>query len=343
MIPGRRSLAFAIALAAASGLPAAKAEDFYKGKTIRLVVGSSEGSGVDILARIVTRHLGNHIPGKPTVIAQNMAAPESIAGANYIFNIAAPDGLTIGTGSSGLLSRAISQPNIRFDLGKFTWIANLYSATVLFWMRTDFPCQTFTALARCPQTLKFGATARGSTGYGLVPELVKDAFGLKMDIIYGYRSGAINIAVERDEIHASGGDLIGFMGGRPRQLMQEGKVKILLQVAGDREPELEKLKVPWVMDVVPPSHKNLFMMVNPMIDLARPYFAPPKVPPDRAKILQAAFASLAKDPAFRAETKKVARIEPTHLPGPKMDDAIRQILTQPKEVKDRVIGLLKGK
>jgi hypothetical protein len=97
------------------------------------------------------------------------------------------------------------------------------------------------------------------------------------------------------------------------------------------------------MDVVPPSHKNLFMMVNPMIDLARPYFAPPKVPPDRAKILQAAFASLAKDPAFRAETKKVARIEPTHLPGPKMDDAIRQILTQPKEVKDRVIGLLKGK
>ncbi|MGH6767776.1 MAG: Bug family tripartite tricarboxylate transporter substrate binding protein [Xanthobacteraceae bacterium] len=343
MTLGRCALALAAVVAAIFVPAAAKADDFYKGKTIRLIVGSSEGSGVDILARIAARHLGNHIPGKPNIIAQNMAAPESIAGANYIFNIAAPDGLTIGTGSSGLLSRAISQPNIRFDLGKFTWIANLYSATVLFWMRTDFPCQTFAALARCPQTLKFGATARGSTGYGLVPELVKDAFGLNMDLIYGYRSSAINVAVERGEIHASGGDLIGFMGGRPRQLMQEGKVKILLQVAGDRDPELDKLKVPWVMDVVPATHKKLFMMVNPIIDLARPYFAPPNVPPERAKILQAAFASLAKDPAFRAETKRVARIEPTHLPGPKMDAAIKQILTQPKEVKDKVIGLLKGK
>src|SRR6201991_3304192 len=164
----------------------AKADDFYKDKTVRLVVGSGEGSGVDILGRIVARHLSNHIPGKPTVIVQNIPAPESIAGANYVFNIAAPDGLTIGTGSSGLLSRAISQPNIRFDLGKFTWIANLYSATVIFWMRTDFPCQTFEAISRCPQTMKFGATARGSTGFGLVPELLKEAFGLNMDIIYGY-------------------------------------------------------------------------------------------------------------------------------------------------------------
>jgi tripartite-type tricarboxylate transporter receptor subunit TctC len=339
---GRCALVSAVCLAAAFGpSAAANADDFYKGKTIRLIVGSGEGSGVDILGRLVARHLPNHIPGKPAVIAQNMAAPESIAAANYVFNIAAPDGLTIGTGSSGLLSRAISQPNIRFDLGKFTWIANLYSATVLFWIRTDFPCQTFAALARCPQALKFGATARGSTGYGLVPELVKDAFALNMDIIYGYRGNAINIAVERGEIHASGGDLIGFMGGRPRQLMQEGKVKILLQVAGDRNPELDK--VPWVMDVVPDTHRKLFMMVNPIIDLARPYFAPPNVPPERAKILQAAFAGLAGDPAFRAETKRVARIEPAHLPGPKMDAAIRQILTQPKEVKDRVIGLLRGK
>jgi tripartite-type tricarboxylate transporter receptor subunit TctC len=339
-----RALAFAAGLAAAAGLSvAAKADDFYKGKTIRLIVGSGEASGVDILGRAVARHLANHIPGKPTVIVQNMPAPESIAAANYVFNVAEPDGLTIGAGSSGLLSRAISQPNIRFDLGKFTWVANLYSATVVFWMRTDFPCQTFAAIARCAQPLKFGATARGSTGYGLVPELVKDAFGLNMDIIYGYRGNAINIALERNEIHASGGDLIGFMGGRPRQLMEEGKVKILLQVAGQRDPGLDKLKVPWVMDVVPETHKKLFMMVNPIIDLARPYFAPPNIPKDRAKILQTAFGTLAKDPAFRAEVNKVAKIEPTHVPGPEMDAAIKQILTQPKDVNDRVISLLKGK
>ena len=258
---GTRALAsavgWAVCLVTAFGLSAAaQADDFYKDKTVRLVVGSGEGSGVDILGRIVARHLPNHIPGKPTVIVQNIPAPESIAGANYVYNIAAPDGLTIGTGSSGLLSRAISQPNIRFDLGKFTWIANLYSATVVFWMRTDFPCQTFEAISRCPQTMKFGATARGSTGFGLVPELLKDAFGLNMDIIYGYRNADLNIAVERGEVHASGGDLIGFMGARPFQLLQEGKVKIALQVAGRRDPELDKLNVPWSMDVVPEKHKQ---------------------------------------------------------------------------------------
>ena len=341
---GTRALAWTVGWVAAFGLSAAaNADDFYKDKTLRLVVGSGEGSGVDILGRIVGRHLPNHIPGKPTVIVQNIPAPELIAGANYVYNIAAPDGLTIGTGSSGLLSRAISQPNIRFDLGKFTWIANLYSATVVFWMRTDFPCQTFEAISRCPQTMKFGATARGSTGFGLVPELLKEAFGLNMDIIYGYRNADLNIAVERGEVHASGGDLIGFMGARPFQLLQEGKVKVALQVAGRRDPELDKLKVPWSMDVIPDKHKNLFMMVNPIIDLARPFFAHPNVPAERARILRTAFGSLAKDPAFRAETNRVAKIEPTYVPGAEMDAAIKQILTQPKEVSDRVIALLSGK
>ena len=95
--------------------------------------------------------------------------------------------------------------------------------------------------------------------------------------------------------------------------------------------------------IVPEKHKRLFIMVNPIIDLARPYFAPPNVPPGRTAILQAAFGSLAKDPAFRAETQRVAKIEPAYIPGPEMDSAIRHILTQPKEVSDRVIGLLSGK
>lgn len=339
---GKRALAWALAIV--FGLSAqAKADDFYKGKVIRLVVGSGEASGVDILARVAARHLPNHIPGHPTIVVQNIPAPESIAAANHVYNIAEPDGLTIGAGSSGLLSRAISQPNIHFDLSKFTWIANIYSATVIFWMRTDFPCQTFEAISRCPETLKFGATARGSTGFGLVPELLKDAFNLNMDIVYGYRNNAINLAVERGEVHASGGDLIGFMGSRPRQLMEEGKVKILLQVAGRRNPDLDKLNVPWSMDVVPEQHKKLFMMVNPILDLARPYFAPPNVPPARAKLLQDAFANLVTDPNFRAEVKRVAAIEPSLVPGPDMDVAIKQVVNQPKEVSDRVIGLLRGK
>lgn len=339
-----RHLAFwTIASAAACVAVGASAEDFYKGKTVKLIIGSGEASGVDILGRVAARHLTKHIPGQPTIVAQNMPAPESIAAANHIYNIAEPDGLTLGAGSSGLFSRAISQPNIRFDLSKFTWIANIYSATVIFWMRTDFPCQTFEQMRNCPEPIKFGATARGSTGYGLVPEILKDALGLKMDIIYGYRNAQVDLAVERNEVQASGGDLIGFMGSRPRQLMEEGKVKILLQVAGRKNPELDKYKVAWSMDVVPESHKPLFKMLNPILDLARPYFAPPNVPADRTKILREAFGKLVEDQDFRADMKKVARISPSYVAGAEMAANIKEMLDQPPEVKDKVIRLLQGK
>ncbi|HTI87997.1 MAG TPA: hypothetical protein VL966_15435 [Alphaproteobacteria bacterium] len=327
-----------MAVGAAQAQPAA---DFYKGKTLRLIVGSGEASGVDVLGRIVGRHLADFIPGKPTVIVNNMAQPESIAAANHVYNVAEKDGLTIGAGSAGLFSRAISQPNIRFDLDKMTWIANLYNATVIFWMRTDFPCQTIEALKSCKQPLKFGATARGSTGYGLVPELIKDAFGLNVDIIYGYKDSAINLAIEQNEIQASGGDLIGFMSGRPLQFMNEGKVKILLQVAGRKSPELEQYHVPWVMDVIPPERKDLFAMVNPIIDMARPYYAPPGIPADRAKALRDAFAKMAKDKGFNEEVTRVARIHATHLGGEQMTPAIHAMLNQPPEVKNKVIGLLR--
>ena len=318
----------------------ANAADFYKGKTVRLIIGSGEGSGVDILGRITARHLGKQIPGNPTVISQNMAQPESIGAANHVYNVAEKDGTYIGAGSSGLFSRAISQPNIRFDLGKMTWIANLYNATVIYWMRTDFPCQTIEQLAKCPQPIKFAATARGSTGYGLVPELLKEALGLKMDIIYGYKGSDTDLAVERGEAHASGGDLIGFLGGSGKRLMEEGKVKILFQVAGQKSPALEPYNVPWIMDVLPEDRKNLFMMLNPILDLARPYYAAPGIPAERAAALREAFAKLANDADFKAEVKKVASIETSLVRGEDMQNAIRTMLDQPPEVKDKIISLL---
>ncbi len=332
--------ALAAAGAALWGAPQASAQDIYKGKTVKVIVGSAEGSGVDILGRVVVRHLSKHIPGNPTVIANNMAQPQSIAAANYVVNVAKPDGMTIGSGSAGLFSRAISQPNIRFSLDKLTWLANLYGATVLFWMRSDFPCQTIEALKTCPQRLKFAATARGSTGYGLAPEILKESLGLKMDIIYGYKSSSIPLAIEQGEAHASGGDLIGFFGGRPKQMLDQGKLKVLVQVAGKKAPQLDPYKTTWIMDVVPASHKGLFSMVNPMIDMARPFFAAPNTPADRTAILRKAFGDLAKDKAFQDEVRKAASIDVDYVPGAEMNDAIKAMLDQPEDVKNRVIALL---
>ncbi len=333
----------ALTSALAGFATAAAAQDaagFYKGKNVRLIIGSGEGSGVDILARITARHLGKQIPGNPTIVAQNMAQQESIGSANHVYNVAEKDGTFIGAGSSGLFSRAISQPNIRFDLGKMNWVANLYNATVIYWMRTDFPCQTIEQIAKCPQPIKFAATARGSTGYGLVPELLKEALGLKMDIIYGYKGSDTDIAVERGEAHASGGDLIGFLGGSGKRLMEEGKVKILVQVAGKKSPALEPYNVPWVMDVLPAERKNLFLMLNPILDLARPYYAAPGIPAERVAALREAFAKLANDAEFKAEVKKAASIETSFVHGADMQQAIQTMLDQPPEVKDKIISLL---
>ncbi|MDH3242123.1 MAG: tripartite tricarboxylate transporter substrate-binding protein [Alphaproteobacteria bacterium] len=337
--------ALAVALTVLLPLGQAQAEvgDFYKGKTIKLVIASGEGGGVDLLGRAVARHLGKHIRGNPSFIVNNIPQPSAIGGASFVYNVAKPDGLTIGGASAGLFSRAVTRPNIKFKLDRFTWLGNLYKATVLFWMRTDFPCQTLEALKTCPQRLKFGGTSRGSTGYGLVPALIKDALGLNMDMIVGYKNTAIVLALEQGEIDASGGDIIGFFGGRPYALMKEGKVKILAQVAGSKADELKPFNVPWIMDVVPASHKPLFEMVNPWIDMARPYFAPPGVPADRAKHLQDAFKKLAKDQAFTGEVKKAARIDITLVPGDEMLTKIQAMLKLPPEVKEKITNLVRKK
>lgn len=341
----RRCAAWAFALAALIPLAGAHADvgNFYKGKTIKLIVASGEGGGVDLLGRAVARHLGKHIKGHPHFIVNNIPQPSAIGGASFVYNVAKPDGLTIGGASAGLFSRAVTRPNIKFKLDKFTWLGNLYKATVIFWIRTDFPCQTFEALKTCPQRLKFGGTSRGSTGYGLVPALIKDALGLNMDMIVGYKNTAIVMALEQNEVQASGGDLIGFFSGRPFEMMKKGKVKILAQVAGSKAPELAPYHVPWIMDIIPASYKPLFNMVNPWIDMARPYYAPPGVPADRAKELQNAFKKLAKDKAFTTEVKKAARIDISLVPGDEMLANIKAMLDLPPKVKEKITDLVRKK
>ena len=321
---------------------AVDAADFYEGKTIKLVVASGAGSGVDILGRLVARHLRKHIPGEPLIIVQNIPKPTAVGGANYVYNVAKPDGLTIGGASAGLFSRSLSHPGVRFDLNKFTWLANMYNATVILWARTDFPCPTLEQLAKCQKTLQFGATSKGSTGYGLVPELVKEALGLNMKITYGYVSREIPAAVARGELDASGGDLIGFFGGPTLSMMKEGKVRILLQVASDKSPVLASYNVPWVMDVISEKYQKLFSMINPIIDLARPYYAPPGIPEESKEILREAFRRLGSDEEFKAEVKRAARTEVSVIVGEKMIKAIKQMLDQPPEIKDKIIQLLKG-
>ena len=331
-------------LSGASAAGKADAEKFYTGKSIKLIVGSSAGSGVDVLARVAARHITRYMPGKPSIVIQNIPKPNSIGAANHIYNKSRADGLTIGSGSAGLFSRAISQPNIRFDLKKMTWLANLYDATAIFWMRTDFPCQTIKALQTCSKRLNFGSTARGSTGYALIPELLKDALGLNLDIVYGYKSSNLALVVERGEADASGGDIIGFFSGRGKQLMDEGKVKILVQVAGKKSPALAKYNVPWVMDVLPKEKQGVFSMVNPILDLARPYYTRPGVPAERVAYLREAFAKVAQDAKFKSEMKKVAGIDISLVRGEDMLTKINQMLNQPSSVRKKVIGLLqKGK
>lgn len=338
------ALALCLTLSPSLSAAASSAAPYYEGKTIRLISATAAGGGVDILARLVARHITKHIPGNPLIIIQNIPRPTAVGGANYVYNIAKRDGLTFGAASAGLFSRSLSgsHPGVHFDLQKFTWLANMHNATVIFWMRTDFPCQTLEALKRCPKPLQFGATSRGSTGYGLVPELIKEALGLNMEIIYGYLSRDIPGAVERGEIDASGGSVQGFFGGPSREMMKKGQVRILFQVGARKSPVLESYDVPWVMDLLEPKYTKLFTMINPIIDLARPYFAPPAIPENTKQILQEAFRRLAKDADFRAEVKRATRTEPNVMVGVEVVEAMQQMFDQPPEVKDRVMDLLKG-
>jgi tripartite-type tricarboxylate transporter receptor subunit TctC len=171
---------------------------FYQGKTISIIVGYQAGDGYDIWSRLLAAHMGKHIPGNPGMIAQNMPGAGSMIAANHIFNVAKPDGLSLGSiGPSLYLDQLVGKKEVHFDWAKFGWVGSTENTPWLFYMNSNTPYKSMDDVRKAKEAPKCSATSTGTSGH-FIPKLLEEALGAKFNVVMGYQGGAEqDLAFER--------------------------------------------------------------------------------------------------------------------------------------------------
>ena len=338
----KRRAAIALAWASMAMVLPAQADavaNFYRDKTVNLVVGYGPGGGYDVYARLVGRHLGRHIPGKPNVVVQNMPGAGSLRSVNWLYNVAPKDGTALAhfARNMPLMGMLGTNPNAQFDARKFTWLGSSSSfeddAYILI-VRTDIPVKTIDD-ARKPggEPLVLGGTAEGATGND-VPIILRDTIGLNVKQVVGYPdSGALYLAMERGEVHGRTTDLSSVRTIKPEWLKPDSGYKVLVQFArATRHPMFPN--VPTARELARNNNaRALIELAELPYKLSRPFAAPPGVPAERAKALQRAFAATHKDEAFLAEARKL-RIDISPVTADEVVSSLKTIADAPPPLLD---------
>lgn len=317
-------------------LSAQGVEDFYRDRSIDMVVGGGSGGGVDIFARLVAKHLAAYIPGGPSIVARNMPAAGGIAGVSYLFNRSPRDGSALGTMARGpLLEPLIGTNEAQFDPTKFGWIGSVSKEVSICaaWHTTSF--KTIDDAKQREMTV---AGTGGSSETDTFPVMLNQIIGTKFHLIRGYRGTQDTLlAIERGEVDGRcGWGLSSIMATNP-DWMTGRKITVLLQMALEGHPTLKG--VPVVTDLVDRSEDiqllRLFLGTQAM---ARPFFTTPEVPNERLRALRTAFSDMTKDTTFIAEAHKLnVEVEPTT--GETIESILREIYASPADVIARAKAL----
>jgi tripartite-type tricarboxylate transporter receptor subunit TctC len=328
------SLALAVVPAKADAV-----SDFYKGKTVTVIVGYGTGGGYDVFARLLARHLGKYIPGNPSVIVQNMPGAGSMRAVNALYNTAPKDGTAIGMFGRDMPLIAIlgTNPGVQFDPRKFVWLgssSDFSNDAYILLVRKDGPVQSIED-ARRPdsQPITLGVTGEGSTGTD-IPILLRDTLGFKFKLVSGYPdNGAIFLALERNEVNGRTVDLSSVTSLKPEWLKPDSNMRVLVQLArATRHPMFPD--VPTARELAKDEKaKTLIELAEQSYILSRPFAAPPGVPEDRARALQEAFMAVHKDPEYLADAAKI-RVEVSPVNHEAVMKAINKIADAPPDLLD---------
>jgi tripartite-type tricarboxylate transporter receptor subunit TctC len=302
-------------------------EDFYKGKTVSLLIGYSVGGGYDAYARLLARHLGKHIPGSPSVVPQNMTGAGSLKAANYVYSVAPKDGSVIGTfsrsmGIAPLIDKA------EFDSTKFTWLGSVTDEVSLCVARHDAPVKTFSELLVAPAT--FGAEGAGSDP-NIFASFYRNVLGAKIKVVTGYPgTNEIQLAVERGEVDGLCGLSWSTLKGRYPHWLKDKRANILVQAGIKKQPELPDVPAASELAKHPDQTQVLKLLLIGQA-MARPFAAPPGIPADRRAALIAAFERTTADPDFLAEAERL-NFEVNPVSANKLDALLAEAYATPKDV-----------
>jgi tripartite-type tricarboxylate transporter receptor subunit TctC len=309
-------------------------ESFFRGRTVSITVGSSAGGGYDTYGRLVARHIGKHIPGRPTVVVQNMPGAGSNRAAGYIFTVAPKDGTAIGAIFPGsILQPLLGDTAVQHEPSKFNYLGSANSDVYHCFARTDAPARTFRdALQR---EIILGASNEGGTTRDLAA-MMNNLAGSKFRIVTGYAgSKEIGLAVERSEVHgACGIGWTGFTTLYPHWF-EKKLVTVTLQLSMRGHPELNAMGVPLATEFarMTEDRKAMELVLSQGL-FGRPFVLPPAVPQDRVAALRSAFTAAMNDPALITDARK-ANLDLEPMPGTDLQALVTSLYALPQAVVDR--------
>ena len=319
--------AAAMMLALSHAAEAAAPTEFYKGRTISVIIGYSAGGGYDLYARVLAQHLGKHIPGNPTVIPQNMPGAGSIKAANYVFSVAPKDGTVIGTFARGMAGAAlIGQAN--FDARKFTWLGSVTKDVTLCISWNTSPIKNWNDA----MTKQFTAGGEGPAGDpDIFAKLYKNVFGAKIRLATGFPGTTdITLAMQRHEVDGLCGISWSTVKSRYGDWVRDKKINILIQAAPNKAPDLPDVPLASALAKTTEQRQMLDFAVASEV-LARPFVAPPGIPEERKALLRAGFNATLRDPAFLADARKTM-IDIDPVSGPEAEAVVASLYALPKDV-----------
>lgn len=347
-----KSAALALVAGIAVTATAFAADDvasFYSGKRLKMIAAAGVGGGYDMYARLLARHLPDHIPGHPTIIVQNMAGAGGIVGANFLFNATQKDGTTIGAlQRESALVQIMGKSGPKFRSEQFNWLGSLANEAGVCAFRTATGIKSFDDVFA--RTFSVGSTGENTTEY--FPALFNNLLGARFNLVRGYPSTSnVHIALERGELDGvcQSWSSLKELG---RAALKAGEMKPMLQVSLKPDPEMDKLGVPMVDKYIDADHlahgrtvadvKTYFKIVLAPEAMGRPYALAPGVPEARVKAMRAAFEATAKDPKFLAEAKKLRR-DIQLVTGEEIQAIVSELAGTPKTKLDELQDLLKFK
>ena len=304
-------------------------EEFYKGKTVNVIIGYSPGGGYDIYARLLARHMGKHIPGKPTLVPQNMPGAGSLKAISYLYSVAPKDGTAFGTFARGMPIYPLLYGG-NFDGRKLGYIGSITTdtSTCISWHTS--PVKTWADVVS--KEFKVGGQGKGSDP-DLFATLLKTEFNPKVHLISGYPGTAdITLAMQRGEVDGLCGISYSTLKSAHAAWLKNKEINVLVQAAAERDPALPN--VPMLLDVAkdPRQHQIVRLAVAPQA-MARPFAAPPDLPADRLAALRDAFDKTMKDPEFLAEAEKI-NVDVNPLRGAEIEKVVNELYDTPKDVVD---------
>lgn len=325
----RSTIRWVLAALSVSGFSSAlHAEDFYKGKQLKLIVGTAAGGSYDLAGRLLGRHITRHIPGNPNLIVQNMPGASSLNAMNYIYNIAPQDGTILGVVVQLIPQYYLfKEPGVRYDPSKINWIGNFNSSVNVYAVSSNVVISDISEIFQKP--IIFGASNRTGSG-GADVLLTNNVLGTKFELITGYKGGAdIDLALERGEVQGRAAQSWdGWKSTRP-DWVRNGKIKVLMQVGLKRDPELGS--VPLITELAKTEEqKAILNLFSSTVAFGRPLVVGPGVQSEQVETLRKTFASLMKDPQF-VKDANTNNFEVSPVLGADLQRIVNEMLEVPSE------------